>query len=100
MPWYGFILRDGKELEAHSIREHEQVAKEYVEKNYYKDYIKSGYTDYTDYMVLKLGAIKVGNLANPRSITVALPYSSNLIREMCKALEEDGFYIDEVIRRG
>ena len=98
MPWYGFILRDGKELEAHSIREHERVAKEYIEENYHEDYIKSGYTDYTDYMVLKLGAIKVGNLANPKSITVAIPYFSSTVRKMCKVFEDDGFYIDEVKR--
>lgn len=98
--YYGFILPDGTELCMNDeIRTHEQLAIDYIKKNYYsKEYRKSSYEDPTDFLVIELGAIKVGNFANMSSITVAVPYYSDYIKLMVLEYGKKGYRIDRFFR--
>lgn len=99
--YYGFILPDGTELCMNDdIRTHEELSINYIKDNYlYKEYRDSSCTDPTDFMVIELGAIKVGNFANMSSITVAVPYYSDYIKSMVLEYGRKGYKIDRFFRR-
>ena len=98
--YYGFILPDGTELCMNDeIRTHEQLAIDYINKNYYsKEYRKLSYTDPTDFLVIELGAIKVGNFAKMSSITVAVPYYSDNVKHLAEEYGRKGYRIDRIFR--
>ena len=101
MLYYGFILPNGTELVPNDeIRTHEQLAEHYIKENYlYKDFRKSSCEDPVDFLVVDLGAIKVGNFAKATSITVAIPYYSDFIKEKVNEYACKGYRIDRFQRR-
>lgn len=101
MLYYGFILPDGKELVmSEDIRTHELLAVNYIKENgYWKDYRNSSCEDPVDFMVIELGAIKVGNFASSTSITVSAPYYSDYIKSMVEMYSRKGYKVDHFFRR-
>ena len=101
MLYYGFILPDGTELAMDdNIRTHEELAENYIKtNNLYKDFRESSCESPVDFLVLELGAIKIGNITGPISITVAIPYHSDFIKSMCEEYYKKGFRIDKFDRR-
>ncbi len=100
MLYYGFVLPDGTELTMNdNIRTHEELAENYIRtNNLYSDFRKSSCEDYVDFMVVEIGAIKVGNFAKATSITVSIPYHSDYIKSMCKEYAKIGFKVDKFRR--
>lgn len=101
MLYYGFILPDGTELAMDdTVRTHEELAENYIKNNYlYRDFRKSSCEDPVDFLVVELGAIKVGNFAKATSVTVAIPYYSDYIKSKCEEYARIGFSIDKFRRR-
>lgn len=101
MLYYGFILPDGTELAmTEDIRLHQDLAYKYIKENcLFSDFRKSSCEDMVDFMVVELGAIKVGNFAKTTSITVAVPYYSDYIKTMVEQYGKDGFEIDRFFRK-
>ena len=101
MLYYGFILPDGTELTmSEKIRTHEDLAINYIEENrLMKDYRRSSCEDPVDYMVVELGAIKVGNFASSTSITVSVPFFSEYIKSMTEMYSKKGYRVDRFFRR-
>lgn len=99
--YYGFILPDGTELCMNdNVRTHEELSMNYIYNNHlYKEYRNSSCADPTDFMVIELGAIKVGNFANMSSITVAVPYYSDYIKHLVEEYGRRGYKIDRFFRR-
>lgn len=99
--YYGFVLPDGTELAMNdTVRLHEQLALEYIKANgLYAKFRKSSCEDPTDFMVIEVGAIKVGNFASATSITVATPYYSDYIKELVEEYGRRGYKIDRFHRR-
>ena len=98
--YYGFILPDGTELCMNDkIRTHEKLAIDYIQNNYYsKEYRNSSYTDPTDFLVIELGAIKVGNFAKMSSITVAVPYYLDNVKHLVEEYGRKCYRIDRIFR--
>ena len=98
---YGFILPDGTELSMDDeIRTHEQLSLKYIKDNYLtKDFRNSSCEDPTDFMVVEIGAIKVGNFARATSITVATPYFSDFIKSMVEEYGRCGYRVDRFFRK-
>ncbi len=96
MLYYGFILPDGSEIGmTDNCRLHETVALNYIKENYlFKEYRNSDMFDPVDFMVSYLGAIKVGNQATSTSITVSIPYFSDIIRKYVEQYRRLGYRID------
>lgn len=101
MLYYGFILPDGTELTMDdTVRTHEQLSLKYIKDNYLNaQFRKSSCEDPTDFMVIEIGAIKVGNFASATSITVATPYYSEYIKSMVEEYGRHGYKIDRFHRR-
>lgn len=101
MLYYGFILPDGTELAmTENARLHQELAYNYIMENYlFSDFRKSSCEDMVDFMVIELGAIKVGNFAKATSITVAVPYYSDYIKTMVEQYGNYGFEIDRFFRK-
>ena len=101
MLYYGFILPDGKELVmSDKIRTHEALALKYIKENgYAREYRCSSCEDPIDFLVIELGAIKVGNFASSTSITVSVPYYSEYIKSMVQMYSSEGYRVDRFFRR-
>ena len=101
MLYYGFILPSGEELVmSEDIRTHEALAFAYIQKNrLMKEFRNSSCEDPVDFMVVEVGAIKVGNFANSTSITVSVPYYSDYIKSMVEMYGQKGYRIDRFFRR-
>ncbi len=99
--YYGFILPDGTEFCMNdNVRTHEELSMNYINNNHiYKEYRNSSCADPTDFMVIELGAIKVGNFANMSSITVAVPYYLDYIKHLVEEYGRKGYKIDRFFRR-
>lgn len=101
MLYYGFILPDGTELVmSEEVRTHEALAINYIKENgYMKEFRRSSCEDPVDFVVIELGAIKVGNFANSTSITVSAPYYSEFIKSMVDMYASNGYRVDHFFRR-
>ena len=101
MLYYGFILPDGTELEmTEGIRLHYDLALKYIKDNRYtKDFRQSSCEDPVDFMVVEVGAIKVGNFARATSITVSVPYHSDIIKAKVREYGRLGYRIDTLFRK-
>lgn len=101
MLYYGFILPDGTELAmSEEVRLHQDLACKYIKENYlFSDFRKSSCEDMVDFMVVELGAIKVGNFASSTSITVCMPYYSDYIKSMVEEYGRKGYKIDRFFRK-
>lgn len=101
MLYYGFILPDGTELEmTEDIRLHYDLALKYIkDNNYIRDFRKSSCEDPVDFMVVELGTIKIGNFARATSLTVAVPYFSDFVKEKVEEYGRKGYQIDCFFRK-
>lgn len=55
----GYILQTGEMLTKEYARFHEDMAKKFIEENYYNSYINDFIRDYKDYMIMRLHALQV-----------------------------------------
>lgn len=55
----GYILQTGEMLTKEYGRFHEDMAKRFIEENYYNRYINDFIKDYKDYMIMRLHALQV-----------------------------------------
>ena len=55
----GYILQSGDMLTKEYGRLHEDMAKRFIEENYYNSYINDFINDYRDYMLMRLHALQV-----------------------------------------
>lgn len=55
----GYILQTGEMLTREYARLHEDMAKRFIEENYYNRYINDFVKDYKDYMIMRLHALQV-----------------------------------------
>ena len=101
MLYYGFVLPDGTELVMdENIRTHEELSINFIKNNseLSKEFRRSS-LDSVDFMVLKVGAIKVGNFARSNSITVAIPHHSELISELVIEYSRIGYKVDRIFMK-
>ena len=98
MIYYGFIMPDGTERPmTDDARLHGDLALKIIrEEGYNKDFRKSDITDPVDFLVLEIGAIKVGNQAKSDSVTVKTPIYEPMIRGFVKLYQELGYRIDRI----
>ena len=96
--YYGFILQDGTELKMDSeCRLHEELALKYIkEERLSSSFRKSPYSDPVDFMVLELGAIKVGNMAKSTTITVSRSWLTDRILSIIKKYKDQGYRVDYI----
>lgn len=55
----GYILQNGEMLTKEYAHFHEDMAKRFIEENYYNSYINDFIKDYKDYMIMRLHALQV-----------------------------------------
>ena len=61
----GYILPDGTKLTKKYARFHEDMAKKFIEENYYISYQNDFIKDYKDYMLMRLHALQVLSCGMP-----------------------------------
>ena len=88
-----FVLQSGKELNVDFEKGHNDVALEYIEEKGYKRDMQKLSVDPIKYMVLYLGAAKVGSKTEGKIIEVCVPYSTRKVEEAVKKYQECGYEI-------
>lgn len=61
----GYILPDGTQLTKKYARLHEDMAKKFIEENYYTSYQNDFIKEYKDYMLMRLHALQVLSCGKP-----------------------------------
>lgn len=88
-----FVLQSGKELNVDFEKGHNDVALEYIEEKGYKRDMQKLSVDPIKYMVLYLGAAKVGSKTEGKIVEVCVPYSTRKVEETVKKYKECGYEI-------
>ena len=99
---YGFILPNGTELPMKRMDKHEDYAIEYIRNNnLMADYKSSEYNlNPIDFMVLALGAIKVGNWHDSKTILAKFPYFSKEVEHLVRYYELMGYTVERIGKNG
>ena len=97
MLYYGFIMPDGSEYSNTPKKQlHMEIAIQIIKERYINDFLESEIMNPIDFLVIEVGAIKVGNRFKSSSITVRYLLENSLIRNFVELYESQGYRVDYV----